>query len=333
MGLTLLHGLNGSGKTYHAVKDFLIPALKAGRNVITNIDGIDTEYLHIAFGISYENLEKLVLYPPGEDLSQAGGFDDPMTRFYEICQKQKNTLVLFDEIQTYYPAMAWKENPYRNAFTAYVTQHRKYGDDLVALTPDASKVDSAIRNIFHYNIHFKKAGLIGQNDRYFYNVRYASEFDSKPLKTGTGKYEPEYYAAYKSFRADKEGETKMSSFRFAPKSLLVVAFLALLGLLYSLYKAKQNRDSAVPAPSTVSAPGPELEGRLNPGKHASGPIPGLGGYYQRSPTSWVLLGCDGETIGFSSDDPSDDGQTWASCTSTESVNDSSESSSPKFGAL
>lgn len=333
MGLTLLHGLNGSGKTYHAVKDFLIPALKAGRNVVTNIDGIDTEYLHIAFGIPYENLNKLVMFPPGEDLSQSGGFDDPMTRFYEICQKQNNTLVLFDEIQTYYPALAWKENPHRSAFTSYVTQHRKYGDDLVALTPDASKVDSAIRNIFHYNIHFKKAGLIGQNDRYFYNVRYASEFDTKPLKTGTGKYEAEYYAAYKSFRADKEGETKMSNFRFAPKSLLLVAFIALLGLLYSLYKVKQNRESAAVDPPSVSAPGPGVPGPAHTRELPGRSIPGLGGYYQRSPNSWVLLGCDGETIGFSSDDPSEDGQTWASCTETESVNDSSDPSGSAFGAL
>lgn len=334
MGLYLLHGLNGSGKTYHAVKDYLIPALKAGRPVITNIDGIDKEYIHIIFDIPYENLDKLVLYPPGDDLMSAGGFDDPMSRFFEICQKQTNTVVIFDEIQAYYASVAWKENPNRTAFANYITQHRKFGDDFIAMTPDASKVDSSIRGIFHYNIHFKKADMIGQSKRYFYNIRYSSDFIGTPLKTGTGTYEDKYHRAYKSFRAEEEGKTKMSSFRYAPKSLLVAAVVAVVAIGWGGWKYWSSRKAAsapVAAPAPASDAGGIGQSQPHPRELPLVSYPRLAGYISESDNFWRLLGCDGETIGFSHTDPRENGSQWASC--AERADSSAESSGPEFGAF
>lgn len=331
MGLILLHGLNGSGKTYHAVKDYLIPALEAGRPVITNIDGIDKDYLHIIFAIPYEHLDKLILFPPGEDLMSAGGFDDPMSRFFEICQKQTNTVVIFDEIQAYYASVAWKENPNRTAFANYITQHRKFGDDFIALTPDANKVDSSIRGIFHYNIHFKKADLIGQSKRYFYNIRYSSDFIGNPLKTGTGTYEDKYHRVYKSFRADEEGKTKMSSFRYAPKSLLVAAVVAVVAIGWGGWKYWSSRKAhSVPAASSATASDAGSVGP-NPRKLAVVEDARLAGYISESDNFWRLLGCDGETIGFSHTDPRENGSQWASC--AERVDSSAESSSSELPAF
>lgn len=326
--LFLLHGLNGSGKSYHAVKDFLIPALKSGRPVITNLDGLDLDYISVYFDIPPENIEKLLHYPPPEDLFAAGTFDDPMTSFYLQAQKLEKCLIIFDEIQAYYPSVAWKENPHRTAFGNYVTQHRKLGHDFIALTPDCNKVDTQIRTIFHFNLHFKKASFLGQDNRYFVNFRYGSDFFSKPFKTVTGIYEQKYHRCYKSFRVDKEGETKYSKLRFFPKSLVAGALLALFGFIYAgvnWYKSKSRKESESVAVIAPASAGDERR-RSDAPEHDVESYVGLAGYSAESPGVWRLLGCDGETIGYSFADPTETGTAWTSC--AESGDSASSETTP-----
>lgn len=330
MGLTLLHGKNGSGKTYHAIKDFLVPALIAGRNIITNIDGIDTVYLNVVMGIPYEHLDKMVLLPPPEDdLLKAGGIDDPMSRFFDICAKQEKTLVIFDEIQAYYPASMWKDNPLRESLSKYMTQHRKFGDDLVALTPEASKVDSAIRGLFHYNIHFKKASFMGSSKRYFMNVREGMDTLEKPLKTETGTYEDKYHRVYRSFRVDAEGTTKFSnvSHSFGGIKFAIGFLVLMLSIsLYYVYKNKnkkhEHNNTSTPAPS-VDSSGIRLPGPSNisaVGQLQNVKLSGVAGY-NREGHIWRVFGCSGETIGFSELGP--ETWSWSSC---QQKDDSTETS-------
>ena len=332
--LFLLHGLNGSGKSYHAVKDFLIPALKAGRPVITNLDGLNFDYIEVNFEIPRENMAKIVYYPPPEDLFEAGTADDPMTSFYYQARKLPNALIIFDEIQAYYPSLAWKENPHRTAFSSYITQHRKLGQDFVALTPDFNKVDSSIRSIFHFNLHFKKAAFLGQDSRYFVNFRYGSDFIGKPFKTSTGVYTNEYHACYKSLRVDKEGETKYTRLRYVPKPLIAGALASLLGFAYAGYnwhKSKQAKSVSV-AQTTPAADAPAAGlggGRPDASKLVMESHFRLAGYLSESPGLLRLYGCDGETIGFSTTDPTESGSSWASCADR----DTSDGADPEPGAL
>ena len=57
-------GLMGSGKSFECVTSVIIPAVKEGRRVVTNVDGIDSDairaYCHEKFDIAMDKLGEVV---------------------------------------------------------------------------------------------------------------------------------------------------------------------------------------------------------------------------------------------------------------------------------
>lgn len=64
MPINTYTGLMGSGKSYECVSSVIVPAVKAGRRVVTNVDGIDSDairaYCHDKFGVPMEQLGEVV---------------------------------------------------------------------------------------------------------------------------------------------------------------------------------------------------------------------------------------------------------------------------------
>lgn len=64
MPINTYTGLMGSGKSYECVSSVIVPAVKAGRRVVTNVDGIDSDairaYCHDKFGITMDRLGEVV---------------------------------------------------------------------------------------------------------------------------------------------------------------------------------------------------------------------------------------------------------------------------------
>ena len=64
MPINVYTGLMGSGKSYECVSSVIIPAIKAGRRVVTNVDGIDSDsiraYCHEEYQIELDKLGEVV---------------------------------------------------------------------------------------------------------------------------------------------------------------------------------------------------------------------------------------------------------------------------------
>ena len=76
MAVSVYTGVMGSGKTYEAVKNGVIPAIKAGRRVVTNIAGVDSEKIRaylIERGSKPEDLGHVV-HVTNDAVSQPGFF-------------------------------------------------------------------------------------------------------------------------------------------------------------------------------------------------------------------------------------------------------------------
>ena len=71
MPINTYTGLMGSGKSYECVSAVIVPAVKAGRRVVTNVDGIDSDairaYCHKKFGIAMDDLG-LVVHCTNDDV-------------------------------------------------------------------------------------------------------------------------------------------------------------------------------------------------------------------------------------------------------------------------
>lgn len=74
MPINAYTGLMGSGKSYECVSSVIVPAVKAGRRVVTNVDGIDNDairaYCEDKYGIAPERLGSVV-HCRNEDVGKA----------------------------------------------------------------------------------------------------------------------------------------------------------------------------------------------------------------------------------------------------------------------
>ena len=74
MPINTYTGLMGSGKSYECVSSVIVPAVKAGRRVVTNVDGIDSDairaYCQDKFSVPMEQLGEVV-HCTNDDVSKA----------------------------------------------------------------------------------------------------------------------------------------------------------------------------------------------------------------------------------------------------------------------
>ena len=64
MAINAYTGLMGSGKSYEVVSSIILPAVRSGRRVVTNIDGINPDaiyaYLEKKYSIDHESLGEII---------------------------------------------------------------------------------------------------------------------------------------------------------------------------------------------------------------------------------------------------------------------------------
>ncbi|WP_323957294.1 zonular occludens toxin domain-containing protein, partial [Aeromonas caviae] len=154
MSIKIHHGAPGSYKSSGAIHTDVIPAIKAGRYIITNVRGFSVERCREVLGKDVpEGFE--VLYVETE--SQEGR--DHLARFYHWAPK--GAFFLVDEVQRVFPP-AWrqsdldrldypggpdkaKEDGRPETIDVAFDMHRHHNWDFVLTTPNIKKVHQVIR--------------------------------------------------------------------------------------------------------------------------------------------------------------------------------------------
>ena len=131
-------GKPGSGKSYSVMADVILPALKSGCRVLTNIDGANDKgcrlRLGAALGYDLDELEALYIYLSDEDIK--GGF----------CwsQVQAKDVFVIDEAQRYWPGGALKAtDPVAFKFFG---EHRHYGCSIHCITINPGNYQAPMRS-------------------------------------------------------------------------------------------------------------------------------------------------------------------------------------------
>lgn len=166
MSIKIHHGAPGSYKTAGAVTDDLIPALKAGRSLVTNVRGINLDVLHEHFDLPDTFELHWVDTTTSEGREKAGKW----FRWAPI-----GALIFFDEAQSIFPKrwrdsdlekfsipleQAKEENRPANWWDAW-DMHRHYNWDVILTTPDISKIRQDIRDASELAYKHKNQGLYG----------------------------------------------------------------------------------------------------------------------------------------------------------------------------
>ncbi|WP_444925111.1 zonular occludens toxin domain-containing protein [Microbulbifer sp. DLAB2-AF] len=225
-------GLPGSGKSYEACTMHILPALKQGRRVVTNIEGINHEKFSQLTGIPQTMLEGfLICIYHGEE---------PDVEKRAQLQKQsilehsgKDALIVIDEIQNLHPSGREKLSP---EWMRYITEHRHDGLDIILMGQDRRDCHNMWRRRIARVITFTKQTAVGRDGHYTWAAYEATKPEVyKKISSGSRKYEPKYFGLYSShtggtnnkdtYKDDRANIFKTSGFRvWLPGGIAALCF-------------------------------------------------------------------------------------------------------------
>ncbi|MGK5017818.1 zonular occludens toxin domain-containing protein [Janthinobacterium sp. HLS12-2] len=215
MPLNVYTGLMRSGKSYEVVSEVIVPAIRQGRNVVTNVDGISEEKIH-------EYLKKKYLedehdkYGKIVHVTNGQVFDDKFFPYYDDEKNahtdttvQPGDLVAIDEAWRFWG----KGMKIKKSHQSFVLEHghfthpdTKVACDIVLMIQDMGTLHPFLRNVIAFSFRTNKKVALGLSKVYSLNM-WEGKALTKANHIGqwTRKYNPEIFPLYSSFKGGAEG--------------------------------------------------------------------------------------------------------------------------------
>ncbi len=184
-------GTPGSGKTYEAV-DKILDNLRMGRTVYTNIEGIfDPECLEMIKTVC--DLSDLALTKQLKEIEE-----ECIASFW--MHVEPGALIILDEIHKWFSNRDWQAEKNKQ-FGYWASTHRHHGYDVVLITQNIERVDSAVRSLLEWNYVFRKVNFLGSivKRKYLCYAYGGDDTNGRPLSTSTRTYNPSVFRCYKSY--------------------------------------------------------------------------------------------------------------------------------------
>lgn len=229
MAITAYVGLPGSGKSYSVTENVIVPGLKAGRTIYTNIP----------FNEKVKELGGQLIQFDNKDLKDDHNF---------VKSFAAGAIIVIDELWRIFPSgMTTKQiaEPYRE----FMAEHRHNVDedgnstDIVFVTQDLSQIAAFCRNLIETTYKTVKMEKLGAKNKFRVDVYSGAPTGqnipaSQREKQLFGKYKPEVYQYYKSHTKSTTGiagleEKTDTRFKIFSKGK-VFAFLAVLVVLFGM---------------------------------------------------------------------------------------------------
>lgn len=235
--ITLLEGTPGSGKSYYAVADYLLPWLRAGRRLYVAVDGFYLDRLALFEGRPLSDLQKQVTL-----------WTDRMAIPSLLLTIEPGSAICLDEAQTIFRA----REKVPSDVLRWLETHRHYGVDLLLMAQDYRQLTSGVTRLVESTIKFRRMERFGMTRRFQGFVRGNPE-ETEIIRTLLGTYDPKIYAYYSSYatggiREERRMKTVLSS------PLLIIGLVGLVGALGFISWGTWFSGTAKPSASTMPAP-------------------------------------------------------------------------------
>lgn len=240
MSIKIHHGPNGSYKTSGALQDDVIPAIKSGRYIITNIRGFTLDRVHEVFPDCPESVDVL-------NLSLESNDDLQKMRTW-FMWAPRGAFLIFDETQILFPK-SWKDKDIDQfdfpggpeaakaadrpvGWLDAWTRHRHWNWDIVLTTPNIRYIRDDIRLTCEKAYLHANLALLGIKGRYKESMHDAQE--NRPPMDGSTivqlkKIKDETFRLYQSTATGiVQDTTAGKNILASPKVLGLLAFLAIL---------------------------------------------------------------------------------------------------------
>lgn len=235
MSTGIVHGDPGSFKTATLINDYLVPAVRAGRVVVTNIRGVKTRE-EIADIYNFELPDEgEIIYVSFDE----AGFEQ-MARFFHWAPL--GALILMDEGQRVYPTRLKDFKQYDYLLAAQhgrpatvedaFDSHRHMNWDIYISTPNINKIHREIRAVAEFGYRHKNLATVfsfikGRYKRVTHIADNAGTSVSSNISTALRKIDVRCFNVYQSTATGKTKDSTASfSFIKQPKVLLLLCILA-----------------------------------------------------------------------------------------------------------
>ncbi|MES9872662.1 MAG: zonular occludens toxin domain-containing protein [Candidatus Sedimenticola sp. 6PFRAG7] len=197
-------GLPGSGKSYSVVEHVIIPALEAGRIVITNIPLNEVEIFKHLHDLGVKRLDIR-----GLDIEKVNSDPDYLTEL------PGGAVIVIDEVWRLWPS-GLKASQVPEQHKSFFAEHRhKVGQDgrsqeIILVTQDLAQVAAFVRQLIEETFRSVKLTAVGQKNRFRIDVYTGAVAGNNPrgqkMREIFGKYEERVFRFYSSHTMSETGK-------------------------------------------------------------------------------------------------------------------------------
>lgn len=265
MAVTAYVGEPGSGKTYEVVTEVVLPALRDGRRVVSNIRGLHYDemkaYLMVDCGVSEQDIGELQLV----EVEDPGKPDFFYTEANPGAVVRPGDLVVLDECWRWFA----RGMPINKAMFEFFRMHRQYVNakgvscDVVLISQSIQDIDRKVLVVIEKHFRMEKYKSFGSKSRYsvemFNGYRVSGNARVRLL---VRKYNKRFFPFYSSY-AGKGGDEREVDRRFniwkSPLFLIAIPCAVLLvgagiwGVLRFLTHAKAPKSEPLVAQEKAGA--------------------------------------------------------------------------------
>ena len=228
----LYYGKIGDGKTYHVVRNELIPAILAGRRVYTNIEGLNFRYISTYLNISHSDIKVTHIENPEwyvQNMTLQSGQKEWTNPHLDA-----GSLIIIDEAQR-----IWDARDFRNTkkeFLSFLEYHRHFGFDIVFITQNPKRLESSILRLSNESYQVKNLKFLGSflGRRYVLHAR-QTPLDRDIIYTTRGVLRDDIFLCYQSYQSRPDVQKKSKG---ALSQLWVYAICILILVPVIMFVAK-----------------------------------------------------------------------------------------------
>ena len=238
MAITLIKGRPGAGKSYECVVHHILPSLKEGRKVVTNIP-LNIDHFVLVLG---ERVRQLIEVVPFDFDGGHRFLSDPDDyKKYEDWRNEKEQGVLFvlDECHLLFPlsGRGKAQTDLAERQIEFFSGHRHWGFDFIFLTQSDRKINRLLREDIEICIEVRKNRAIGDKSYRRYVFYYGDGKKSGLIEQGSREYEAKFYPFYKS-HTKSQGEVTEASIKDMKKwhqhwAIRIPLFVLAIGIVFS----------------------------------------------------------------------------------------------------
>lgn len=233
-------GTPGSFKSCYAVEKFLIPALRSGREVYTNIDDLSPAHISVYFDIDPLSVEHR-LHILGRVYDDDGTWrEDPDLIRYFYRELPLNSLVIIDEAQNYYSSRDFKEK-YSADLIQWLTKSRHLGCDVVWITQNLEAVDITFRRNTHLTYAMRRAENLGLKNSSFIYIYDRADTERRHLSRKMYRPDPATFRCYASYQTGDVVEKRTSYNVFLRSPFMWLFFIVIGFAVYSVVSGNVSR--------------------------------------------------------------------------------------------